>query len=114
MADFGHTPAASELPLGLCEGDCESNYDCEGDLICFHRQGLKPIPGCLGDGVSGHDYCVTPAPKLLNNFNKDPDFPLGLCQGDCDRNSNSCEGDLTCFQRDGYAPVPGCFGDGRK
>lgn len=36
---------------------------------------------------------------------------LGLCEGDCD-NYDECEGDLECFERDGFEPVPGCAGDG--
>jgi hypothetical protein len=36
---------------------------------------------------------------------------LGLCEGDCD-NSAECEGDLECFDRDGFEPVPGCRGNG--
>jgi hypothetical protein len=36
-------------------------------------------------------------------------FPLGLCQGDCDRDSD-CAGTLRCFQRNGGQDVPGCAG----
>ena len=32
---------------------------------------------------------------------------LGLCQGDCDRDSH-CQDGLYCFQRDPLEPVPGC------
>jgi len=37
--------------------------------------------------------------------------PCNQCQGDCD-GSSGCEGDLKCFQRDGYEEVPGCTGAG--
>jgi len=37
-------------------------------------------------------------------------FPLGRCEGDCDRDRD-CRGSLECFQRrSGYTPVPGCLG----
>ena len=40
-------------------------------------------------------------------------FPLGVCEGDCDRDSDCAEG-LKCFQRDGYTEVPGCDGLGNS
>merc|ERR1711935_1239578 len=33
------------------------------------------------------------------------------CQGDCDSDAD-CKSGLTCFQRDRFTPVPGCFGLG--
>mmetsp|Transcript_28491 Transcript_28491/g.61191 ORF Transcript_28491/g.61191 Transcript_28491/m.61191 type:complete len:845 (+) Transcript_28491:175-2709(+) len=38
-------------------------------------------------------------------------WPLGECQGDCDLDTD-CQGSLTCFQRSGNEPVPGCSGTG--
>ena len=35
------------------------------------------------------------------------------CEGDCDRDSDCGDG-LSCFQRDGYTPVPGCKGTGKN
>ena len=32
--------------------------DCEGDLICFQREGLEPVPGCSGLGQTSYDYCI--------------------------------------------------------
>ena len=37
----------------------------------------------------------------------------GLCEGDCDKNSD-CEYGLKCFQRDGTTPVPFCKGTGKS
>ena len=34
-----------------------------------------------------------------------------VCEGDCDSNAD-CKTGLFCFKRDGFAPVPGCPGDG--
>ncbi|CAJ1939721.1 unnamed protein product [Cylindrotheca closterium] len=48
------------FPLGLCEGDCDSNDDCKHGLICYQRTGFVPVPGCAGGSAdsSRTDYCV--------------------------------------------------------
>ena len=38
-------------------------------------------------------------------------FPLNVCEGDCDNDSN-CAAGLTCLQRVGSEAVPGCDGPG--
>jgi hypothetical protein len=100
-------------PLGECQGDCDGDEECEGGLVCFHRDGGDPVPGCLGgeDDNSRTDYCVDPRSLQLVGNNKHPSsaYPLGECQGDCD-GDEECEGGLVCFQRDGGDPVPGCLG----
>ena len=60
--------------LGKCEGDCDSDGHCEGDLVCGYRSAYEsdPIPGCIGDLLAiddihddlGSDYCheLTSAP----------------------------------------------------
>eukprot|EP01047_Picozoa_sp_COSAG01_P013589 COSAG01_NODE_643_length_14566_cov_31.994194_6_plen_1969_part_00 len=55
-------------PCGICEGDCNSDVDCRGELLCFHRgtgsstrggrSGISPsayVPGCAspGAGIGG-------------------------------------------------------------
>ena len=35
------------------------------------------------------------------------------CQSDCD-SDNQCAGDLRCFQREAYEPIPGCAGAGSE
>ena len=52
-------PDANRL-LGLCEGDCDSDFECMGALVCFKRRNLVPVPGCIGYGTIGWDYCVNP------------------------------------------------------
>ena len=47
-------------PLGECEGDCDNDNECAGDLICFKRAGHEEIPGCTG-GKRDADYCIPPA-----------------------------------------------------
>ena len=51
-------------PLGLCQGDCDSDDDCQDGLICFFRDPDEPVPGCLGDDSSRSDYCI-PDPNAL-------------------------------------------------
>lgn len=45
-------------PLGLCMGDCDSDNDCRDNLVCFQRDALENVPGCLGDGDMSYDYCI--------------------------------------------------------
>ena len=49
---------AAQFPLGKCHGDCDSDNDCGGDLLCFQRDGTEAVPGCEGDGeaATGRDY----------------------------------------------------------
>lgn len=56
----------SDQPLlGHCEGDCDSDKDCIGDLVCFNRYFGGEIPGCLTNGGTKveeliSDICVNP------------------------------------------------------
>jgi hypothetical protein len=51
------------FPLGLCEGDCDSNSDCAGDLVCHQRDsgdGVTSDCSASSDFISGStDICVT-------------------------------------------------------
>ena len=65
---IGGNPAAGSL--GNCQGDCDDDNTCSGDLICWQRVNgdTDPIPGCSGDLVAidtanndpGTDYCYDP------------------------------------------------------
>lgn len=46
---------------------------------------------------------------MVGNDGVFDEFPLGVCQGDCDDHSD-CQGDLMCMQRIADEPVPGCQG----
>ena len=48
----------SNPKLGLCEGDCDRDTDCESGLKCFQRSGYTLVPGCVGRGRRDWDYCV--------------------------------------------------------
>jgi hypothetical protein len=56
----------SGFPLGECEGDCDRNSDCEGDLICHQRSAHEAVPGCDGgkDDSSDTDYCIRPTATI--------------------------------------------------
>eukprot|EP00980_Cylindrotheca_fusiformis_P017051 scaffold5231_cov83-Cylindrotheca_fusiformis.AAC.6 len=104
------------FPLGRCEGDCDSNDDCEAGLICFQRDENESVPGCSGGSSDGSrtDYCIYDEEKDDSNNNNNElkfstDFPLPQCHGDCDSDSD-CRDGLRCFQRDEHDPVPGCQG----
>jgi len=45
------------FPLGICEGDCDGDEECEEGLKCFDRGANEPVPGCDGDGYRKKDYC---------------------------------------------------------
>lgn len=55
----------TNLPLGLCEGDCDNDDQCLDELICFQREYLEPVRGCRGLGRVSYDYCVKPLPSVL-------------------------------------------------
>lgn len=47
--------------LGLCEGDCDTNAECRGDLVCFQRNAGDNVPGCSltsSQRSSRADFCV--------------------------------------------------------
>ncbi|KAL3776756.1 hypothetical protein HJC23_013934 [Cyclotella cryptica] len=47
-------------PCGKCEGDCNSDNDCDKNLYCYQRFGYELIPGCAGQGTYQYDYCFDP------------------------------------------------------
>lgn len=59
--EIGNNGSPSAVfPLGRCEGDCDNDGECDDGLKCFQRDGVKPVPGCLGEGQSNTDYCYLP------------------------------------------------------
>ena len=111
----------SAFPLGKCQGDCDTDNDCAGNLKCYQRSSGGTVPpGCSGTPTGSNDYCYDPndsAPPpstttlRIVGDNKSPSsvFPLGQCQGDCDTDSECAVG-LVCFQRSMGQAVPGCRG----
>ena len=96
---------------GMCEGDCDKDSDCDAGLKCFQRDKFESVPGCSGKGKINYDYCIDKkyVVDLKNNLGTNS---YGMCEGDCDKDSD-CQSGLTCFQRDGDEPIPGCYGSGQ-
>eukprot|EP00980_Cylindrotheca_fusiformis_P024826 scaffold12540_cov105-Cylindrotheca_fusiformis.AAC.5 len=76
--------ADPKLPLSICQGDCDSDSDCDEGLACFQRNANEAIPGCRGglDDDSAHDYCVPQVWLPLLPVEEAHSFPLGQCQGE--------------------------------
>jgi len=117
--------SSSRYPLDQCEGDCDVDRQCKGNLICFHREGSDSVPGCVGGNrdTTSTDYCIDPRDIISDNkmilpelkwLGRNPQaihFPLRECEGDCDQNSDCATG-LVCLQRryENTGHVPGCWG----
>ena len=44
----------------MCEGDCDTDKDCDFGLKCFQREKGEDVTGCYGD-ISDEvwiDYCI--------------------------------------------------------
>lgn len=52
-----------QYPLIECSGDCDTDKDCAGDLVCHQRNPYEAVPGCSGgeQGTGKTDYCVRPS-----------------------------------------------------
>ena len=56
---------------GRCEGNCDDDDECFGDLVCYKRDGSSTsVPGCVGDGEPETNYCIDPV-NNPSNFHKD-------------------------------------------
>jgi hypothetical protein len=54
------------LPLQHCEGDCDKDMDCAGDMICYQRDRghIGGVPGCEVDNDAPPalaDFCIFPS-----------------------------------------------------
>jgi hypothetical protein len=54
-------------PLQKCEGDCDSDDDCEMGLFCIERAGNESVPGCVGVSyaVEAVDICYDRGDKHI-------------------------------------------------
>ena len=140
IKSYGSNPT-SRYPLGRCEGDCDSDSQCTGGLVCFQRGSNVRVPGCNGGQSDGSrtDYCVdpndlssaprpsnpppAPAPVVpnppggdsppLKSYGSNPPAHL-FPLGECEGDcdsDNDCDTGLKCFQRNSFDPVPGCSGN---
>lgn len=103
--------------LNKCEGDCDADRDCKGTLKCLQSSDHKSIlSDCNGLTHSVADYCYDPKAittdkaKLGEHGWSAHQFQntkakggrgrigkIGLCQGDCDGDSQ-CRTGLKCYQ----------------
>lgn len=60
LVDYGGTPPIGNMPLQICEGDCDKDEDCSFGLICFQRGSNETVPGCIGGELDSNktDYCI--------------------------------------------------------
>jgi len=80
---FSDGSPASAFPLGACQGDCDSDADCAGNLVCHQRGTFEAVPTCLGGNQdsSQTDYCIslsTPEPTTPNPTSKPTAMPTSL------------------------------------
>lgn len=47
-------------PCKRCEGDCDDDSDCMGELKCFQKDGPGIVDGCSGMENSKTDFCYVP------------------------------------------------------
>jgi glucose/arabinose dehydrogenase len=124
---------------GRCEGNCEDDNECLGDLICFKKDagqaGVDSVPGCIGTDLSKTDWCTVasdvkppPVPVRVSAPVAKPSAPANpiplvrtvrmcttnrpcqRCEGHC-QDDDGCAGSLVCFRKTGGAnSVPGCVG----
>ena len=51
------------FPLDVCQGECDKDCHCKGELICYQRGWRsvgETVPGCDGAPKSRSDFCVDP------------------------------------------------------
>lgn len=96
---------ADPIKLGLCEGDCYTDDDCEANLVCSRRNVGDPAPTvCSGSAYQDWGYCVgQTTDKGLN-----PTALLGHCEGNCDSDSD-CSTGLKCVHFGADPSVPYCI-----
>merc|ERR1712068_11925 len=66
LQNWGGEGCTPDNPCGPCQGDCDNDNDCEGNLKCWFRDSSDSTPsGCLAGGsgdIPTHDYCYESEP----------------------------------------------------
>ena len=59
-AAVGADAGKPSKPCTRCQGDCDKDSDCQGNLRCFQRNKKEKVPGCYatsqGD-IHSYDHC---------------------------------------------------------
>ncbi|KAG7345941.1 PhoD-like phosphatase [Nitzschia inconspicua] len=69
-----------ENPCVECQGDCKSDGDCQGDLVCYKKIGRAKsdkdatVPGCVGLDFSKTDWCVSPTSSATEEVVAEQNF----------------------------------------
>ncbi|GAX26104.1 hypothetical protein FisN_24Hh023 [Fistulifera solaris] len=102
--------------LGVCQGGCFSDTDCEPGLICYQRTTNRGVPYCVlfQEQTDRRDnYCI-PDPNIPSDVQYGGVLAttgvagqLTECQADCSTDLD-CVGDLVCYQRAASDGAPGC------
>jgi len=60
-----------KIKLKNCQGDCDTDNDCEWDFVCFKRNGeidTRDVPGCTSSGAEpiadNIDVCINPNVRI--------------------------------------------------
>lgn len=76
LNSLGSDPDPELLPLGICQGDCDTDDDCAEGLVCFQRDANETVPGCQGGqfDTSRSDFCIMdgPSPSMSPTGSKTP------------------------------------------
>merc|ERR1712083_567589 len=74
-----------------CQGDCDDDKDCAGDLHCYSREAGDVMPGCIGVPKEGYDYCSHECKYHGRRRGVAPQCPNGYVAGDWSSlDSGSC------------------------
>jgi hypothetical protein len=72
VVDYGPDGCTSQAKCDVCEGDCDNDDECAGDLKCYTEGAIDYGQGCdrQTKGLSGyepsHHYCYSPASGTRN------------------------------------------------
>ena len=118
LTNHGANAHEGVASLGVCQGDCDNDAQCTGDLICHQGdKGGEVVIGCRGKTHGATDYCVrkkTDDSRWLINHGNDAHKSamnhgkLGLCQGDCDSDKHCRTGLICHHSEEGGQTVEGC------
>ncbi|CAB9509687.1 Desert hedgehog protein [Seminavis robusta] len=105
--------------IGNCKGDCNSDDDCNGHLICYQRDPGERVPTCCPgkNRENGKDFCVTESCAAHTDAQEDDDPYWQLdddffnkikpCEPGCDKDDD-CYNAYVCFKRNFGAAIPSC------
>jgi hypothetical protein len=78
LVNRGWSPPAEFRPLGACEGDCDTDSDCQAGFKCFQRYMPNiAVPGCIGgeSDDSLADYCIVDEAAISYSSPTNPPVP---------------------------------------